>query len=743
MQDIADPENLDGPVTNIQFSPDGSLLAASDGNIRIWEAASGKRRCAISARNMADPTQLPSHPYFGSMQFSADGNRLIASAAGRNNRAICSTWKIPEGVRVASKFVDGMRYCGQISVNGQMLSTSDLNQNYFVRCLADGSVLRAFKLPWNGATASDPRLQYVAVTRGGREYRKVPRKEYITEVFSPELQIVEQSTGEVKHILETKLEKEREDLIRVMQFSPKGDTLATGCLSGLLSLWNVRYGGHLRNLGQQLQDPVSDVAFTPDGKVIASASDKNGNISLWNADNGILLTVLQSDSKGIQALGFSPDGKRLASGGIDGAVRIWSDSCDRTVIPTAAIREVKADGRSLLLQLSAVTPTNVKLSYQYRTNSITDWQTTPDGKVELPYKLGTSLWIEARSVAPNGNLSPVVRSVRSFRPDRDEIILKERWDRTPGHIHSIDFGPDGRSLAAGDWQGNVYVWNLAEKDSAYLLEQRKSSICGVAFRDHGKSLVALDASGNICQWNAANWTPQPSHKSPHKPEDSVLSPDGRYVADLRKSDDSAKISIRQTTDGGIVATLDEIVGFSFKMAFSYDGKILAVSMNTPEPQAPTTSAKWKKAPLPSGKWEVISFGVPDGKKRGVITTDDRLSNGVAFEWNAKAIVVGRRLLEYPGGKTICHIGSIGNCPASVCPGAEMVAGTESDYITQAALLKIYRTADRQTVFATRLEKMPTTTVFSPDGNMLAVGMQDGVIRVLRLRCQWESKSSVR
>ena len=77
------------------------------------------------------------------------------------------------------------------------------------------------------------------------------------------------------------------------------------------------------------------VAFSPDGRLLASAGD-DPDIKLWETATGKLAARLQGHTDWVLALAFQPDGKVLASGGFDGVIRLWDAAAGRKLLEFAA-----------------------------------------------------------------------------------------------------------------------------------------------------------------------------------------------------------------------------------------------------------------------------------------------------------------------------------------------------------------------------------------------------------------------
>jgi WD40 repeat protein len=122
--------------------------------------------------------------------------------------------------------------------------------------------------------------------------------------------------------------------VNSVAFSPDGKILATGSVDGTVRLWNVAAatGRQIRSL--RTADPYGPtwVAFSPHGKTLATDSfsfipathSSRGTARLWNVATGQQIGQLAKVNSGVDAVAFSPDGKTLAAGSTDGTARLWN-----------------------------------------------------------------------------------------------------------------------------------------------------------------------------------------------------------------------------------------------------------------------------------------------------------------------------------------------------------------------------------------------------------------------------------
>ena len=234
-------------------------------------------------------------------------------------------------------------------------------------------------------------------------------------------------------------------------FSPEGRTLASGSDDGTGRIWNVRtrkltavFTGHTGR--------VSSVAFSPDGNMFASSS-YDRTIRLWDSHTGKLTATLTGHKGRVSSVAFSPDGSTLASGGWDEFIRFWD-------VKTGALLRTIA-GHVYNVSGVIFSPDGEKLaSYSY-------------------YDAKINLW-DAKSGEYLMTLEPDYKSITSASM----------------HIYSIAFFPDSKSIVYGSSDGTLRIWDIDRKQEKMTFGGNGDST-RVSVSPNGETLATYHSDSTI------------------------------------------------------------------------------------------------------------------------------------------------------------------------------------------------------------------------------------------------------
>ena len=258
-------------------------------------------------------------------------------------------------------------------------------------------------------------------------------------------------------------------------------------------------GTHIATLKQDMTEEaayLTSVAFSPDGKTVASGSGNN-LIQLWDVSTQQHITTLTGHTGEVSSVAFSPDGTKLASGAFDYTAKLWDVSTKQY--------------RNIATLPSPNGGTTVAFSPDGTTVAVGAWDDT------------LRLWdVSTRGIVTLGrHMIPSISSV-AFSPDSaivavglfDNKATVQMWHLKTGqsittleghtdNVSSVVFSHDGKTVATGSWDGTVQLWDVSTGRNITTLKGHTGHVTSVAYSPKGKMLASAAEDRVIRLWDVS------------------------------------------------------------------------------------------------------------------------------------------------------------------------------------------------------------------------------------------------
>jgi WD40 repeat protein len=500
----------EGGVNSVAFSPDGKTLASGgwDDTLRLWDVQSGKELRKISAHKAM----------VGHVVFSPDG-RVLASRGALDGTV--RLWGPVTGTQI-QKFVGlsninpwRFNHDMALAVSPDSKTVATTARNSLVLFdVASGAELRRLPSHVYGISVSfspdgkllatggvDPgkdvyslRIWDVAT---GKELRKcvLPKNEPPTYLaWDPRNngQFAAVVAEDYLHVFDANTGKEVTRLAHYwpsrVAYTPDGKTLASAGSGPVIRLWDPGTGKELHRDLEGHLSRVHAVAISRDGKLVASGGE---GIILWNRSTGKVVRKIPVKG-GVSCLALSPDGKTVAAGGLGRVVQLW---------------EVQSG--------------KVTAEFKPHANSVRDLAFSPDGKLLASGDTQATIRVwdlkDGKKVREIDNRSLTESLGLSFSPDGKTLVCAGAWNDTsflPKKGQTIriqgkavklktDFVLNLQGVTMTRKEGDyVLQWDLKTGKELHKLGGLRGALGTVAVSPDGKLIAAASKDGKVCLWDA-------------------------------------------------------------------------------------------------------------------------------------------------------------------------------------------------------------------------------------------------
>lgn len=308
--------------------------------------------------------------------------------------------------------------------------------------------------------------------------------------------------------------------ISSVAFSPDGRSLATGSDDYTIKLWVVANGLEARALKKHHYD-VTSVSYSSDGLYLATGSGDNSAI-IWEVATGRLVRRIRGLKGFVRSVAFSPDGSILAIGSDDNLIRLWDISTGQHI-------------RTLRGHVDPVYSVVFSPDGRYiATGSLFNFdadQMASEAEIEKnPFAADPTERNLRRLEGPVAILWDVITGseIRTFKGHADAV-----W--------TVSFSPDGQYLATGSRDKTAMLWEVSTGQRVSYLQGHKSQVRSVSFSPDGRFLATGSDDNTAKLWEVSTGREVRTFNGHEGPVRSVaFSADHRYLV-TASNDRTAKL----------------------------------------------------------------------------------------------------------------------------------------------------------------------------------------------------------
>jgi WD40 repeat protein len=307
-----------------------------------------------------------------------------------------------------------------------------------------------------------------------------------------------------------------------LDFSPSGAALVIGDAGHRLQMVDLASGNTNFDIPEAHPEPITAVAWSPSGTVIASASGWSGGpIQLREAASGRPLGKLEGHTSWVSELIFSVDSRWLYSAGADQTIRIWDVAEQRCL---AILR-----GSSDVVFGLTLSPDGATLASACKDGVVAFWDAYPRPEAERSIRITTGQTVRP-AFAPDSRVVAVPRGGTVSLFDLRTLEEIEQIPDLGANVWSVAYSPDGALLVSGSTGRRIQVWSCVEHRLLRKIDDLDVPPYLMGFSADGRQLLSIGAREKAILWDTRTWQAVRTFTAGAGSACvAAVSPDGRHV----------------------------------------------------------------------------------------------------------------------------------------------------------------------------------------------------------------------